>query len=138
MDTNETSSPERVRLTVLPNNRKVDELRQQPLPPAELDRAQTTFVYASEADVLNMALFGRTAAQWRAANPGQQGNIRDEATSAQLVCLSNLENLNALFIGQGLPQAERLTKLNQIAIRHMKLLTADTRLPELAQEKKRK
>ena len=106
--------------------------------PPELGKAQTTFVYTSEADVLNMALFGRTAAQWRAANPGQKGNIRDEATSAQLVCLSNLENLNALFIGQGLPQAERLTKLNQIAIQQMKLLTADTRLPELAQEKKRK
>jgi len=99
--------------------------------PPELDRAQTGFVYASEADVLNMALFGRTAAQWRAANPGQKGNIRDEATSAQLVCLSNLENLNALFISQEILQAERLTKLNQIAIQQMKLLTTDSRLPRL-------
>ena len=95
-------------------------------------------MYASEADVLNMALFGQTATQWRGANPGQKGNIRDQATSALLVCLSNLENLNALFISQGLPQTERLTRLNQIAIQQMKLLTADNRLPELPDGKKGK
>lgn len=99
--------------------------------PPELDKAQTNLVYASEADVLNMALFGQTAAQWRAQNPGTKGNIRDQATGAQLVCLSNLENLNALFIGQGLPQSERLASLNQIAIRQMKLLTRDERTPQL-------
>lgn len=99
--------------------------------PPELGKAQTNLVYASEADVLNMALFGQTATQWRGANPGQKGNIRDQATSAQLVCLSNLENLNALFISQGLPQPERLIRLNQIAIQQMKLLTTDNRLPEL-------
>jgi hypothetical protein len=108
------------------------------LVPPELDKAQTNLVYASEADVLNMALFGQTAAQWRAANPGAKGNVRDQATSAQLVCLSNLENLNALFIGQSLPQSERLVRLNQIAIQQMKLLTADSRLPELPDGGKRK
>lgn len=72
--------------------------------PPELSKAQTNLVYANEADVLNMALFGQTAAQWRAAHPKDKGNIRDQATGAQLVCLSNLENLNALFIGEGLSQ----------------------------------
>jgi len=99
--------------------------------PPELGKAQTSLVYASEADVLNMALFGQTAAQWRSQNPGDKGNIRDQATGAQLVCLSNLENLNALFIGQALPQPERLTRLNQIAIQQMKLLTVDERTPKL-------
>ena len=106
--------------------------------PQELGKAQTNLVYASEADVLNMALFGQTAAQWRAKNPGEKGNIRDQATGAQLVCLSNLENLNALFIGQALPQSERLTRLNQIAIQQMKLLTADERTPQLPEGKKGK
>lgn len=99
--------------------------------PPELSKAQTSLIYASEADVLNMALFGQTAAQWRSQNPGEKGNIRDQATGAQLVCLSNLENLNALFIGQALPQPERLARLNQIAIHQMKLLTADKRTPKL-------
>jgi len=99
--------------------------------PPELNKAQTQLVYASEADVLNMALFGQTAAQWRAANPGSKGNIRDQATGAQLVCLANLETLNALFISQELSQAERLTRLNQIAIQQMRLLSADARTPQL-------
>jgi hypothetical protein len=99
--------------------------------PTELSKAQINLVYASEADVLNMALFGQTASQWRAKNPGEKGNIRDQATSAQLVCLSNLENLNALFISQDQPQPERLARLNQIAIQQMKLLTADERMPRL-------
>jgi len=103
--------------------------------PAQLSKAQISFVYASEADLLNMALFGQTAAQWREANSELKGNIRDQATGAQLVCLSNLENLNALFIGQSLPQSERLTRLNQIAIEQMKLLTADERTPQLPEEK---
>lgn len=106
--------------------------------PPELGKAQTSLVYASEADVLNMALFGQTAAQWRAKNLDEKGNIRDQATGAQLVCLSNLENLNALFIGQALPQSERLTRLNQIAIQQMKLLTADERTPQLPEGKKGK
>jgi len=105
--------------------------------PPELGKAQTSLVYANEADVLNMALFGQTAAQWRSENHGDKGNIRDHATSAHLVCLSNLENLNALFIAQSLPQPERLARLNQIAIHQMKLLTADNRLPKLRDGKKR-
>jgi hypothetical protein len=93
--------------------------------PPELSKAQTGLVYASEADVLNMALFGMTAKQWRDRNPGSKGNIRDEANAAQLVCLCNLENLNALFITQGMGQPERLSKLNAIAIQQMRLLIDD-------------
>jgi hypothetical protein len=106
--------------------------------PAQLSKDQISFVYASEADLLNMALFGQTAAQWREANSEAKGNIRDQATGAQLVCLSNLENLNALFIGQSLPQSERLSRLNQIAIQQMKLLTADERTPQLPEDKEEK
>ena len=91
--------------------------------PKKLSVAQTSLVYASEADVLNLALFGQTAAQWRAKHPKYNGNMRDEADIAQLVCLSNLENLNALFIAESLSQPERLTKLNKIAIQQMTLLT---------------
>ena len=80
----------------------------------------------------------QTDAQWRGENPGDKGNIRDQATGAQLVCLSNLENLNALFIGQTLPQPERLARLNQIAIQQMKLLTADERIAQLPEGKKGK
>ena len=78
-----------------------------------------------------MALFGMTAKQWRDSHTGEKGNIRDYADMSQLVCLSNLENLNALFIQEKLPQAERLRKLNQIAIQQMKLLTEDTRIKQL-------
>lgn len=99
--------------------------------PPELSKAQTNLVYANEADVLNMALFGKTAAQWCAAHPKDKGNIRDQATGAQLVCLSNLENLNALFIGEGLSQHQRLARLNKIAIEQMKLLTAVDHTPRL-------
>jgi len=106
--------------------------------PAQLSQDQISFVYASEADLLNMALFGQTAAQWRRDNSDAKGNIRDQATGAQLVCLSNLENLNALFIGQALPQSEGLSRLNQIAIGQMKLLTADERTPQLPEEKEEK
>ncbi len=101
------------------------------LVPPELSARETNLVYASEADVLNMALFGMTAKQWRDANPGRKGNIRDDADVSQLVCLSNLENLNALFIQEGAPQALRLRKLNQIAIHQMKLLTEDLSLKRL-------
>lgn len=93
--------------------------------PSTLTQRQMNQVYASEADVLNMALFGMTAKQWRADNPERKGNIRDQANGAQLVCLANLENLNALFINDGLPQAERLARLNKIAIQQMRLLTED-------------
>ena len=90
--------------------------------PAELTAKQTSIIYASEADVLNMALFGVTAKDWRDANPDLKGNIRDYATINELICLSNMENLNAVFINEGLLQHERLIKLNKIAIQQMKVL----------------
>jgi len=94
----------------------------QNLIPKELTPAETSIVYASEADVLNMALFGITAKQWREENPELKGNIRDYATINELICLSNMENLNAVFINEKMPQKERLIKLNQIAIQQMKIL----------------
>ena len=78
--------------------------------------------YADEADVLNIAMFGMTARQWREQNPDKKGNIRDYASINELICLSNMENLNAVFINDGMPQSERLMKLNQIAIQQMKIL----------------
>jgi len=93
--------------------------------PVTLNKQQISHVYASEADILNMALFGKTAAQWRSENPDETGNIRDFANVSQLVCLSNMENLNAVFINEGLEQAERLTRLNQIAIHQMRILVED-------------
>lgn len=90
--------------------------------PPTLTKKQITLVYASEADVLNMALFGMTAKEWRDANKDKTGNMRDYATIAQLICLSNLENLNAMFISQGETQSERLRKLNHIAIDQMRIL----------------
>ncbi|MDD5091924.1 MAG: KilA-N domain-containing protein, partial [Candidatus Wallbacteria bacterium] len=99
--------------------------------PAELSKKQINLVYAAEADVLNMALFGMTAKQWRDTNPDKKGNIRDYADISQLVCLSNLENLNAHFIGDGLRQSERLVKLNKTAIQQMKLLTEDARIKKI-------
>ena len=97
--------------------------------PKHLNKKQISFVYANEADILNMALFGKTAKQWRDENPDKKGNIRDYANASQLICLANLENLNAVFINDDLPQSERLTKLNQIAINQMSiLLQSHTRL----------
>lgn len=90
--------------------------------PEELTPAQTSIIYANEADVLNMALFGMTAKQWRDANPELKGNIRDYATINQLICLANLENLNAVFIHDEIPQPERLVRLNKIAIQQMQIL----------------
>jgi hypothetical protein len=98
-----------------------DAIKQNLIPP-ELTPAQKSFVYADEADMLNVAMFGVTAKQWREANPELKGNIRDYATINQLICLSNMENLNAVFINDGLPQNERLEKLNKIAIQQMKVL----------------
>ncbi len=90
--------------------------------PPELTPAQKSYVYSDEADMLNVAMFGVTAKQWRDANPDLKGNIRDYATINQLICLSNMENLNAVFINDGQPQSERLEKLNKIAIQQMKVL----------------
>ena len=93
--------------------------------PTEITREQASYVYADEADVLNVAMFGKTARQWREENPDLKGNIRDYASINELICLSNMENLNAVFIEQGMPQSERLVKLNQIAIHQMSILESD-------------
>ena len=98
-----------------------DAIKQNLIPP-ELSPAQKSFVYADEADMLNVAMFGMTAKQWHEANQDLKGNIRDYATINQLICLSNMENLNAVFINDGMPQSERLEKLNKIAIQQMKVL----------------
>jgi len=110
----------------------------QNLIPKELTPAETSIVYASEADVLNMALFGITAKQWREENPELKGNIRDYATINELICLSNMENLNAVFINEKMPQKERLIKLNQIAIQQMKILikAENRRLIEITWQQK--
>ena len=90
--------------------------------PEVLTKKQVSIIYATEADVLNMALFGKTAKDWREENPELKGNIRDYASINQLICLSNMENLNAVFIEKGLPQSERLMELNRIAIQQMQVL----------------
>lgn len=94
----------------------------QNLIPAEITPVQKSFIYADEADMLNVAMFGMTAKQWWEQNPDSKGNIRDYASINQLICLSNMENLNAVFINDGLAQGERLEKLNKIAIQQMKVL----------------
>lgn len=99
--------------------------------PAAVTKAQAAIVYANEADMLNVALFGKTAKQWRDANSGAEGNIRDQANLEQLVVLSNLESLNSVLIRQALPQSERLVALNQIAITQMRSLLASTSMKRL-------
>jgi hypothetical protein len=111
-----------------------DAIKENLIPP-ELTKQQINLVYASEADILNMALFGMTAKQWRDENPDEKGNIRDFANVSQLVCLANLENLNAHLIQQNLSQAERLKSLNNTAIQQMRLLTQDNRIKKLEGEK---
>ena len=113
----------------------------QNLIPSLLTKKQISFIYANEADVLNIALFGKTAKQWRDENPAQKGlpagkagNIRDYANVSQLVCLANLENLNAVFIDEGLSQVQRLEKLNKIAISQMKILVEDKSIKKLGNE----
>ncbi|MDR1653768.1 MAG: KilA-N domain-containing protein [Prevotellaceae bacterium] len=96
--------------------------------PNIVTKEQIVYTYASEADLLNVALFGKTAAQWRTDNPNSKGNIRDYATLEQLVVLSNMESINALLIRQGLPQGERLVQLNNVAITQMKSLTDNQNL----------
>ncbi len=93
--------------------------------PSKLSNIQVSQIYATEADVLNMALFGMTAKEWRVKNPDKEGNIRDYADVNELVCLSNLENVNSIYINEGLTQKERLIKLNEIAISQMEILTRD-------------
>ena len=91
--------------------------------PKQLTKYDTNIVYAEETDVLNMALFGMTAKQWRAGNTDKQGNIRDYANINELICLANLENINSIYINEGIIQSERLIRLNKIAISQMKILT---------------
>ncbi len=98
-----------------------DAIKQNLIPKA-LAVSQTSIIYANEADVLNVAMFGKTAKQWRDENPDLKGNIRDYAGINELICLANMENLNAVFINENIPQKERLIKLNQIAIQQMKIL----------------
>jgi len=99
--------------------------------PAKVSKAQAAAVYANEADLLNVALFGKTAREWRAENPDVEGNIRDHATLEQLVVLSNLESLNSVLVRQKFPQSERLLKLNGIAIVQMRSLLASTSMKRL-------
>lgn len=104
----------------------------QNLIPTTLTKQQMSLVYANEADVLNVALFGFTAKEWRDAHADLQGNVRDYATVNQLICLSNMESLNSVLIKEGLPQPERLQKLNQIAISQMTVLESigEIKLPK--------
>jgi hypothetical protein len=95
----------------------------QNLIPKELTAKQASIIYADEADVLNIALFGMTAKEWREKNSGSKGNIRDYASINELICLSNMENINAVLINDGIPQKERLMRLNKIAIQQMTILT---------------
>lgn len=95
---------------------------QKNLIPLEITPQQASIIYADEADVLNVAMFGITAKQWRQNNPDKKGNIRDYASINELICLSNMESLNAVFLKDGLAQSKRLIKLNQIAIQQMKIL----------------
>ena len=108
-------------LTKLNYHIHTDAIKQH-LIPTEITPSQTSIIYANEADVLNVALFGMTAQQWRDANPDLKGDIRDYANINQLICLANMQNLNAVFIQEQMTQKERLIKLNQIAIQQMKVL----------------
>ncbi len=99
--------------------------------PVRLSKSQINLVYASEADLLNVALFGKTAKQWREENPNEDGNIRDHSTIEQLVVLSNLESINAILIQQALPQGERLKQLNEIAISQMTSLMKNSSIKKL-------
>ena len=107
-----------------------DAIKENLIPP-ELTKQQISFVYANKADILNVALFGKTAQQWRTEKPNVEGNIRDNATIEQLVVLSNMESINAVLIHQQLRQSERLIQLNQIAISQMKSLINNTNLKKL-------
>jgi len=111
-----------------------DAIKQNIIPP-NLTREQEQFIYANEADVLNVALFGKTAQQWRKENPGKEGNIRDYSSIEQLLVIANLESMNAEFIRMELLQPERLRKLNTIAIQQLKSLTANPNIKKLGDEK---
>ena len=99
-----------------------DAIKQNLIPP-ELDRKKASIIYASEADVLNVAMFGMTVLDWCIVNPDKKGNIRDYATITELICLANMEAINSEYINEQIPQAERLMKLNRIAISQMQILS---------------
>ena len=99
--------------------------------PKEVTQNQINMIYADEADIINVALFGMTAREWKQKNPNKQGNIRDYANVAELVCLVNLENLNSVYINEGINSKDRLVKLNNIAIHQMTLLTEDNRIKKI-------
>jgi len=101
------------------------------LVPKQLNSSQINYLYASEADILNVALFGMTAKQWSKSNPTLKGNIRDYADVYQLVCLANLESLNAHFINENIPQEQRVKKLNQVAIKQMQILLSDVSIKKI-------
>ena len=107
-----------------------DAIKETLIPPT-ITKTQASFVYANEADLLNVALFGQAAKQWRDAHPDAEGNVRDHAPLEQLVVLTNLESLNSVLIRQGLSQEERLQKLNEIAITQMRTLLSDTNMKQL-------
>ncbi len=106
--------------------------------PPEVTPAQAAITYATEADLLNVALFGQTSKQWRDQNPKLDGNMRDHATIEQLLVLANIEGMNAEFIHMALPQSDRLKRLNQIAIRQMQTLSATAAVQQLGQPKESK
>lgn len=108
---------------------QTDAINENIIVPHKISKEQASAVYADEADVLNIALFGLTAKEWREQNPDKKGNIRNYAEVPQLVCLSNLENLNAYLIANGLSQEERILELNKTAIRQMKILVAEALAP---------
>lgn len=99
--------------------------------PESVSKDQIEMIYADEADMLNVALFGMTSKQWKIKNPNKEGNMRDYANVVELVCLVNLENLNSVYINEGIKQKDRLVKLNNVAIQQIKLLTIDHRIQRL-------
>ena len=109
-----------------------DAIREQMMPP-KVSKEQANRIYASEADLLNVALFGKTAAEWRSDHPGEAGNIRDSATLTQLIVLSNLESVNAVLIRDGLGQSDRLVRLNQIAIAQLRSLLKNEHIKKLGE-----
>lgn len=114
-----------------------DAIKENNIPP-QITARQEQFIYASEADVLNVAIYGKTAAEWRKKNPGKPGNIRDHSTIEQLLVLANLESLNAEFIRMNMPQSERLRKLNEIAITQLKSLAVNAQIRQLSDGKEKK
>ena len=112
-----------------------DSIKENIIPP-DITKEQAQFIYANEADVLNVAMFGKTARQWREQNPGKEGNIRDYSNIEQLLVLANLESMNAEFIRMGLGQSERLIKLNTIAIQQIKSLAGIQSIKKIGDGKK--